>query len=106
MTQTSAPGQLPRKGIDPIVIIGALFFIFGFVTWLNSLLIPYLEIACELTKFQSFFVTFAFYIAYLVMAPISNRTLNKFGFKNGMSVALIVMAVGAFKNAKMAGGKK
>src|SRR5690606_19607758 len=70
MTQTSAPGQLPRKGIDPIVIIGALFFIFGFVTWLNSLLIPYLEIACELTKFQSFFVTFAFYIAYLVMAPI------------------------------------
>jgi FHS family L-fucose permease-like MFS transporter len=95
MTQTSAPGQLPRKGIDPIVIIGALFFIFGFVTWLNSLLIPYLEIACELTKFQSFFVTFAFYIAYLVMAPISNRTLNKFGFKNGMSVALIVMAVGA-----------
>lgn len=95
MTQTSAPGQLPRKGIDPIVIIGALFFIFGFVTWLNSLLIPYLEIACELTKFQSFFVTFAFYIAYLVMAPISNRTLNKFGFKNGMSVALIVMAIGA-----------
>lgn len=78
-----------------IIIIGALFFIFGFVTWLNSLLIPYLEIACELTKFQSFFVTFAFYIAYVVMAPISTRTLNMFGFKNGMSVALGVMAVGA-----------
>ena len=78
-----------------IVIIGALFFIFGFVTWLNSLLIPYLEIACELTKFQSFFVTFAFYIAYVVMAPLSTRTLNKLGFKKGMSVALIIMAVGA-----------
>lgn len=78
-----------------IIIIGALFFIFGFVTWLNSLLIPYLEIACELTKFQSFFVTFAFYIAYLVMAPLSTRVLTKFGFKNGMSVALVVMAVGA-----------
>ena len=78
-----------------IIIIGALFFIFGFVTWLNSLLIPYLEIACELTKFQSFFVTFAFYIAYVVMAPVSTRTLNFFGFKKGMSVALGVMAVGA-----------
>jgi len=95
MAQATAPGQLPKKGIDPIVIIGALFFIFGFVTWLNSLLIPYLEIACELTIFQSYFVTFAFYIAYLVMAPVSARTLKIFGFKNGMSVALIVMAVGA-----------
>ncbi|MGB8705990.1 MAG: sugar MFS transporter [Gillisia sp.] len=78
-----------------IIIIGALFFIFGFVTWLNSLLIPYLAIACELTTFQSFFVTFAFYIAYVVMAPVSTKTLNIFGFKNGMSVALIVMAFGA-----------
>lgn len=95
MSQSSAPHLNPKKGINPIVIIGALFFIFGFVTWLNSLLIPYLEIACELTKFQSYFVTFAFYIAYLVMAPVSTRVLNMFGFKNGMSVALIVMAVGA-----------
>ena len=78
-----------------IIIIGALFFIFGFVTWLNSLLIPYLEIACELTKFQSFFVTFAFYIAYVVMAPLSTRTLTKLGFKKGMSVALVIMAFGA-----------
>ena len=78
-----------------IIIIGALFFIFGFVTWLNSLLIPYLAIACELTTFQSFFVTFAFYIAYVVMAPVSTRTLNMFGFKKGMSVALVVMAFGA-----------
>ncbi|MDT0690439.1 sugar MFS transporter [Salegentibacter sp. F188] len=78
-----------------IIIIGALFFIFGFVTWLNALLIPYLKIACELTTFQSYFVTFAFYIAYVVMAPVSSRALNYFGFKNGMSVALIVMALGA-----------
>lgn len=95
MSQSHATNPAPKKGVNPIVIIGALFFIFGFVTWLNSLLIPYLEIACELTKFQSYFVTFAFYIAYLVMAPISNKALNLFGFKNGMSVALIVMAVGA-----------
>jgi glucose/galactose transporter len=78
-----------------MIIIGALFFIFGFVTWLNSLLIPYLRIACELSEVQSYFVTFAFYIAYLVMAPVSTWTLNRFGFKNGMSIALGIMAVGA-----------
>ncbi|HET7360366.1 MAG TPA: sugar MFS transporter [Salinimicrobium sp.] len=94
-TSTVQPNIEPTNTNRSIIIIGALFFIFGFVTWLNSLLIPYLEIACELTKFQSFFVTFAFYIAYVVMAPLSTRTLNIFGFKNGMSVALIVMAVGA-----------
>ncbi|WP_018479436.1 sugar MFS transporter [Pontibacter roseus] len=90
-------GQVNASGgyMRSIIIIGSLFFIFGFVTWLNSLLIPYLEIACELTRFQSFFVTFAFYIAYLVMAPLSTRVLTKFGFKNGMSVALVVMAFGA-----------
>src|SRR5699024_12282624 len=82
MVQENLPDHSSKKGVSPIVIIGALFFIFGFVTWLNSLLIPYLEIACELTKFQSFFVTFAFYIAYLVMAPISTRVLNKFGFRS------------------------
>jgi glucose/galactose transporter len=95
MNQSQPTPITPKGNVSPIVIIGALFFIFGFVTWLNALLIPYLEIACELTKFQSFFVTFAFYIAYLVMAPISNKALNLFGFKNGMSVALIVMAIGA-----------
>ncbi|MDT0642715.1 sugar MFS transporter [Zunongwangia sp. F363] len=94
-TENGRSTQYTESTSRSIIIIGALFFIFGFVTWLNSLLIPYLEIACELTKFQSFFVTFAFYIAYVVMAPISTRTLNKLGFKKGMSVALIIMAFGA-----------
>ncbi|UJH90150.1 sugar MFS transporter [Antarcticibacterium sp. 1MA-6-2] len=95
VANSEQPKASPSNTNRAIIIIGALFFIFGFVTWLNSLLIPYLEIACELTKFQSFFVTFAFYIAYVVMAPVSTRTLNYFGFKKGMSVALGVMAIGA-----------
>jgi glucose/galactose transporter len=78
-----------------ITIIGILFFIFGFVTWLNGILIPYLKIACELTTFQSLLVAFAFYISYFVMAPPSSWLLNKTGFKNGMMVGLLVMAVGA-----------
>ncbi|MFD1631898.1 sugar MFS transporter [Pseudopedobacter beijingensis] len=84
-----------QSTVGPMIIIGALFFIFGFATWLNSLLIPYLRIACELTEVQSYFVTFAFYIAYLVMAPVSTWVLNKYGFKKGMSISLGIMAIGA-----------
>jgi glucose/galactose transporter len=78
-----------------ITIIGAFFFIFGFVTWLNGILIPYLKIACELTNFQSLFVAFAFYISYTVMALPSAWVLKKTGFKNGMMVGLLVMALGS-----------
>ncbi|WP_299703198.1 sugar MFS transporter [uncultured Pontibacter sp.] len=90
-------GQMNASGgyMRSIIIIGALFFIFGFVTWLNSVLIPYLKIACELNDFQSYLVAFAFYISYLVMAIPSAWVLKKTGFKRGMSVGLLIMAVGA-----------
>lgn len=84
-----------QSGIPPIAIIGALFFIFGFVTWLNSVLIPYLKIACELNNFESYLVTFAFYISYLVMAIPSAWVLKIIGFKKGMALGLAVMALGA-----------
>lgn len=79
----------------PMLIIGALFFIFGFVTWLNSVLIPYLKIACQLNNFESYLVAFAFYIAYLVMAIPSAWILKVTGFKKGMPTGLLMMAVGA-----------
>lgn len=78
-----------------IFIIGILFFIFGFVTWLNGTLIPFLKISCELNNTQAYYVTFAFYISYFVMALPSSWILMKTGFKGGMSLGLIVMAVGS-----------
>jgi len=78
-----------------LLIIGLLFFLFGFVTWLNSVLIPFLGISCELTNFQSFFVTFAFYIAYFVTALPSAKLLEKTGLKKGISTGLVVMALGS-----------
>ncbi|MEI6749552.1 MAG: sugar MFS transporter [Bacteroidota bacterium] len=78
-----------------ITIIGALFFIFGFVTWLNGTLIPFLQTACELTPFEASLVTLAFYIAYFVMALPSSFLLKKTGYKNGMSLGLVVMSIGA-----------
>lgn len=76
-------------------VIGALFFVFGFVTWLNSILMPYLELTCNLNKFQASFVPFAFYIAYFVTAIPSSLVLKKTGFSNGMALGLIIMAIGA-----------
>jgi len=88
--------ELPvKRKINPIVIIGALFFVFGFITWLNSVLIPYLKIACELNNFESYLVAFSFYISYLVMSVPSGWILKKSGFKNGMALGLVVIAIGA-----------
>lgn len=84
-----------KSYVFPMIIIGALFFIFGFVTWLNSVLIPFLKQACQLTDFQAYFVTLAFYIAYFVMAIPSSGILKRIGFAKGMSVGLFVMAVGS-----------
>ena len=79
----------------PMLIIGALFFVFGFVTWANGTLIPYLQIACELTTSEAMLVTFAFYISYAVMAFPSSWVLKKTGFKKGMMLGLLLMAAGA-----------
>lgn len=76
-------------------VIGALFFVFGFVTWLNNILIPYMKTSCELTsQVQAYLVPFAFYIAYFVMSIPSSYVLKKTGYGNGMALGLIVMAIG------------
>jgi FHS family L-fucose permease-like MFS transporter len=87
--------QQPKQVVSPIIILGALFFIFGFVTWLNGALIPYLKIACELNNFESLLVAFAFYISYFVMALPSSGLLKRTGFRKGMMYGLLVMAIGA-----------
>jgi len=95
-TNPSSNGISSRKDyIFSITIIGLFFFIFGFVTWLNGILIPFLKTSCELNDFQAYFVTFAFYASYLVIALPSSAVLKKTGFKNGMSLGLWVMAIGA-----------
>ena len=80
----------------PLLIIGIFYFIFGFVTWLNSVLIPYLKTACQLeSNLQAYLVAFAFYVSYFVMALPSAWVLRQTGFKNGMAWGLLVMALGA-----------
>jgi MFS transporter, FHS family, L-fucose permease len=86
----------PRDTWISIFIIGLLFFIFGFVSWVNAILIPYFKIACELTNFQSYLVAFAFYISYLLVSVPASYLLKRTGFKKGMLLGFMSMALGAF----------
>ena len=96
----STSSQIPlvqdkKTTIKSMIILALLFFIFGLVSWVNTILIPYFELTLQLTRFQSYLVTFAFYIAYLVMAIPSSFLLNKVGYKKGMMFGLWSMALGA-----------
>ncbi len=93
MTQTNNTSR--RTFIISIAILAFMYFIFGFVSWINSILIPYFKIACELTNFESYLVTFAFYIAYLVMSIPGAMLLKKVGFKRGIMFGFFALALGA-----------
>src|SRR5690554_6217746 len=98
MNNTETVGYLQerKRQVISVAILAFMFFIFGFVSWVNAILIPYFKIACELTHFQSYFVAFAFYIAYFVMAIPSGLLLKRVGFKRGIMYGFLLMALGAF----------
>lgn len=85
-----------RENYISILIVGLLFFIIGFVSWVNAILIPYFKIACELNNFRSYLVTFAFYISYFIMSVPAAYLLKKYGFKKGMMIGFWAMSLGAF----------
>ncbi|WP_423129377.1 sugar MFS transporter [Gaoshiqia sp. Z1-71] len=84
-----------RDTVISIVIIALLFFIFGFTTWINAILIPYFKISCELNNALSLLVAFAFYIAYFVMAIPAAHLLERVGFKRGIMIGFWIMSIGA-----------
>ncbi len=84
-----------KNNLVPIMIIAGLFFIFGFVTWINGALIPFMKTINELTSAQSFLVASASYISFVVMALPASFLLTKVGYQKGMSIGLIIMGLGA-----------
>jgi len=78
-----------------LALMAGLFALFGWVTWLNGVLIPFLKLVCRLDTFEALLVTFAFYIAYFVMALPSARVLAITGYRHGMALGLGIMAMGA-----------
>lgn len=87
--------QTKNTTLIPIIIIAGLFFIFGFVTWINGALIPFMKTINELTSAQSLLVASASYISFVVMALPASYILSKIGYKKGMSLGLFIMGLGA-----------
>lgn len=94
MTVQPMPTEQRNSSLVPMLIIGGLFFIFGFITWLNGALIPFLQIVCDLTETQALLVAFSFYIAYTVMALPMSWVLDKTGYKWAMVIGLLIISVG------------
>ncbi|MGA7538567.1 MAG: sugar MFS transporter [Steroidobacteraceae bacterium] len=89
---TLAAARTERRAL---ALMAGLFALFGCVTWLNGVLIPFLKLVCQLDTFEALLVTFAFYIAYFVMALPSARVLAITGYRHGMALGLAVMAAGS-----------
>ncbi|MBM7123752.1 sugar MFS transporter, partial [Dyella flava] len=79
----------------PMTIIGVLFFIMGFFTWLNGPLISFVKVAFTLDDINAFLVPFAFYVSYFVLALPAGAVLKRTGMKKGMVLGLFIMAIGA-----------
>ena len=95
MATTLAAAPSHRTHVGPMLIIGMLFFIFGFVTWLNGPLITFVKLAFQVPDAYAFLVPFAFYISYLVFSLPASLLLRRTGMKKGMALGLFVMAIGA-----------
>lgn len=79
----------------PMLTIGLLFFIFGFVTWLNGPLITFVKLAFDLDDVNAFLILMAFYLSYFFLALPSSAILRATGMKRGMALGLLVMSFGA-----------
>jgi glucose/galactose transporter len=95
VTFPTAARSAANTTLGPVVTIGVLFFIFGFVTWLNGPLITFVKLAFDLDDVNAFLVPMAFYLSYFFLALPSSAVLRRTGMKKGMALGLFVMAAGA-----------
>jgi MFS transporter, FHS family, L-fucose permease len=100
VTQAKTNGETGNY-TSALIVLTTLFFMWGFITCMNDILIPFLKKAFELDRTQSMFVQFSFFTAYfigaLVYYIISSRKgdpINKIGYKNGILIGLFISAIG------------
>lgn len=91
-TNTTFDPNKNYKG--PLAVLTALFFMWGFITCLNDILIPALKEAFHLNNVQSMLINTCFFGAFFIMAIPSGKIIEKLGYKKGIIVGLIVMFVG------------
>lgn len=94
MTTMSTIDTPQKSSVMPMLIIGGLFFIFGFITWLNGALVPFLQIVCDLNEVQAILIASTFYFAYVVMALPMAKLLDLTGYRKAMSIGLGMISIG------------
>ncbi len=77
-------------------LITSLFFLWGFALNLNPILIPHLKKACQLSDFESALIDSASYFAYFIMAIPAGRFMERYGYKGGILLGLLLFALGSF----------
>lgn len=93
----SASVKAPNGGTNytfALTVLTTLFFMWGFLTCLNDILVPHLKSVFELNYTQVMLVQFSFFIAYLIMSLPSGKIVEKFGYKNGIVIGLITAGIG------------
>jgi glucose/galactose transporter len=89
---TTATGSSPLRSL---AVVGVLFFIIGFFTWINGPLITFVRLAFDLDEVNAFLVLMVFYLSYFFLALPAAALLKRTGMKRGLAISLFVMAVGA-----------
>lgn len=75
-------------------VMTILFFIWGFITALNDILIPHLKGAFDLSYTEAMLVQFCFFGAYFIVSPFAGKFIEKVGYKGGVVTGLVIIALG------------
>jgi FHS family L-fucose permease-like MFS transporter len=94
-TTVSAPGSSQSYGA-PLATVTTLFFMWGFLTCLNDILVPHLKSIFDLNYVQSQLIQFAFFGSYFIFSIPSSKIVDAMGYQRSMVVGLLTMGVGAF----------
>ncbi|MHB1050287.1 MAG: sugar MFS transporter [Bacteroidota bacterium] len=80
----------------PLTVVTMLFFMWGFLTCLNDILVPHLKVVFDLNYTQVMLIQFTFFTAYFIMSIPSGKIINIFGYQKGIVIGLVTAGVGTF----------
>src|SRR5215467_796007 len=92
----SGPVSSDTNYSRPLAIVTTLFFMWGFLTCLNDILVPHLKSIFDLSYTRVMLVQFAFFSAYFLFSVPWSRIVNSIGYQRTMVAGLLTMACGAF----------
>jgi MFS transporter, FHS family, L-fucose permease len=94
-TSVSSSGDTIENYRRPLAMVTTLFFMWGFLTSLNDILIPHLKTVFDLNYAKAMLIQFAFFTSYFVFSLPSGKLIDKVGYKKAMVAGLFTMGIGA-----------